>query len=115
MDKQTIIWHNPYPRPRLFPVRKRKKQGESNLIKRLANKIYADTGIRCDPKTFRRTYANRAYLQLGATSWRMCIHGSDILTVSSQYPVSECVKKKYKLEAVREHFHNEILLFPEDK
>lgn len=69
---------------------------QPTLRERLAKKIEKDTGIACDPETFRRTYAGYWQRSLGAFVWTMQIKG-DFEELGSTYPASECVKSKYKL------------------
>ena len=110
MTNKKIIWYNPIPRQKPFHIKK--SVGISTTIHRLVKKIYEDTGIICDPTTFRRTYAKNPALQAGALSGTMRIQNSTINIIGSQWPASECIKKKYKLEAGQHNFC-EILIFPE--
>ena len=78
------------------------------LRERLAKKIEKDTGIICDPETFRRTYAGYWQKALGAWVWAMRIKGSP-KELGSVFSASECVKSKYKLVLS----YDPIEVFPE--
>lgn len=67
----------------------------SKLILRLCKKIQDDLGYECDEYSFRRTYAGYWQRSLGAWSWYMRTKSG--VDIGSMEPVTECVKKKYKL------------------
>lgn len=75
---------------------------------RLVKKIERDTGIICDPDTFRRTYTGYWQKSLGAIVWAMRIKDSP-KEIGSIFPASECVKSKYKLELS----YDTLEIFPE--
>ena len=79
--------------------------GYGKTIKKLCEKIERDCGIKCDPHTFRRTYAGcQMKSELSAMSWLMkeeTEHGHAIIEVGSMTPASELIKKRYKLDKYR--------------
>ena len=77
--------------------------------KRLAEKIWSELGIRCDPDTFCRTYAGRYQKASGAWTWIMT-EENGIRDVGSCWIASECVKRKYRLSLGE---YGEI--FPEER
>lgn len=85
----------------------------SPLINRLVKKIEQETGVKCYPDTFQRTYAGHWMLQNGAWAWYMKKEGFG--SIGSQWPASELVKSKYVLEATKENFGTDIDITPEDK
>lgn len=68
----------------------------STLGEQLAKKIEKDTGLVCDPETFRRTYAGYWQKSNGAYVWAMRIMGSPF-EIGSGDPATECVKKTCRL------------------
>lgn len=72
--------------------------GYGDVVKRLCKKIEKDCGIKCDPHSFRRTYAgSQMKCYLGHVSWIM--DAEHYCEVGSMTAASELIKKKYKLEA----------------
>lgn len=79
----------------------------SALAERLAKKIEQDTGLKCDPNTFVRTYAGRWQREEGAWCWTMRLTESSY-EIGSSDPASECVKQKYKLIESQSEIHAEL-------
>lgn len=85
---------------------KRKK----TLAERLADKIEKETGLLCEPKTFRRTYAGHWQKAAGAFVWTIMVAGSN-KEIGSRDTATICVKKNYILtlkngEIVAERVYN---------
>ena len=76
--------------------------GYGETVKKLCEKIERDCGIKCDPHTFRRTYAGsqmKCYLSYVSWTMKAYTHNGDLLLeVGSMDPASELIKKKYKLD-----------------
>lgn len=68
----------------------------SVLAIRLAKKIEAELGIKCDPSTFRRTYAGYWQKASGAWVWAIRVSGTPF-EIGSGDTATMCVNKKYKL------------------
>lgn len=67
----------------------------SKLAEKLARKIDKEIGIKCNPETFRRTYAGYWMKTQGAFVWEMeSVEGG---TIGSMYPASELVKASVHL------------------
>lgn len=75
----------------------------SGLGDRLAKKIEKDTGLICDPETFRRTYAGRWQKANGAYVWAIKIKGTPF-EIGSGDSATDCVNKKYKLCISEDHW-----------
>lgn len=79
--------------------------GQGETVKKLAEKIERDCGIKCDPASFRRTYAGAIMKsELSSMSWIMDAYsetGHKILEVGSIDAASELIKKKYRLDKSR--------------
>ena len=68
----------------------------SSIAERLAAKIERELGLKCDPATFRRTYAGRWQKASGTWVWSISVvetHND----IGSCDPASECVKTIYQL------------------
>lgn len=68
----------------------------SDLAIRLAKKIEAELCIKCDPSTFRRTYAGFWQKASGAWVWAIRVSGTPF-EIGSGDTATMCVNKKYKL------------------
>ena len=79
----------------------------SALAERLAKKIEQDTGLKCDPNTFARTYAGRWQREEDAWCWTMRLAES-LFEIGSSDPASECVKQKYKLIVSQSEIYAEL-------
>lgn len=85
----------------------------SKQVLRLVKKIKKDTGIECDPYTFRRTYAGYWQKSSGAFVWIICANDVTSLFIGSADTMTECIRKNRKLEFDCEH--NEIFAVKERK
>ena len=89
----------------------------SDLAIRLAKKIEDELGIKCDPSTFRRTYAGYWQKASGAWVWAIRVSGTSF-EIGSGDTATMCVDKKYKLYLVEDRFGGQEItaeLIREDK
>lgn len=70
------------------------------MIEKLVKKIHDEVGLECYTSTFHRTRAGRHQKSAGAFSWTIEAEGHGY--IGSIYPVSECIKKEYKLVLIDE-------------
>ena len=68
----------------------------STIAERLATKIEHELSIKCDPSTFKRTYAGRWQKANGAWVWRICISGTHT-DIGSCDTASDCIKTTRRL------------------
>lgn len=92
----------------------------SKMVKRLVDRIEKEFGIKCDPNSFQRTYANSWLKNEGAYSWTLDVvyktGGLVAGHVAGFDAVSECVKRKNNLEGYNEGFFTfSITIVPEIK
>ena len=74
--------------------------GYGEVVQKLCEKIERDCNIKCDPHSFRRTYAgSQMKCYNGHVSWIMGTCTRPVLEVGSMTAASELIKKKYKLDA----------------
>ena len=76
--------------------RGKKMQKTGPRIHKLAEKIYRELGVRCDPDTFGRTRAGKWQLRHGACSWEM--KDDRGRRICSRDNVGECLRGDRVLE-----------------
>ena len=69
----------------------------SALALRLCKKIENELNIKCDPRTFHRTYAGARQRDHGAWSWMVYLKDGSAKSIGCSAPATECVREEWSL------------------